>query len=146
MNHCCKAYRSHRQGSKKVTIGFVGLEDDFKLCERIFLYAYDCIVSRCREIRREYESEYGGSIIRQMGNAYGEGFCEGLKEAYEEQNTEHQEYALVLVTPKQVLDAMSYMEKGGGYGKANYEGWRAQFGAMGYKDGQEFDPSTKLGS
>ncbi len=51
-HYCCRAYRTHKKGAKKVTIGFVGLEEDFEICCRIFRYAYDCINSRSgRNIR-----------------------------------------------------------------------------------------------
>ena len=29
--YCCKAYRTHAKGAKKVTMGFIGLEDDFEV-------------------------------------------------------------------------------------------------------------------
>ena len=47
-HYCCRPYRSHAHGSKVSEIGFIGMEDDFKLCKLAFLYAYDCIASRCR--------------------------------------------------------------------------------------------------
>ena len=34
-------------------VGFAGLEDDYEVCRRIFLYAYDCVKSKCREIQEE---------------------------------------------------------------------------------------------
>ncbi len=42
-HYCCRPYRSHAHGSKVSEIGFIGMEDDFKLCKLAFLYAYDCI-------------------------------------------------------------------------------------------------------
>ena len=50
-HYCCRPYRSSVHGSKVSEIGFIGMEDDFKLCKLVFLYAYNCIASRCRQIR-----------------------------------------------------------------------------------------------
>ena len=41
--YCCKVYRQHAKGAKKVTVGFAGLEDDFEVCRRVYLYAYQCV-------------------------------------------------------------------------------------------------------
>ena len=38
-HYCCRPYRSHAHGSKVSEIGFIGMEDDFKLCKLAFLYA-----------------------------------------------------------------------------------------------------------
>mgnify|MGYP002756417512 CR=1 FL=1 len=54
-HYCCRPYRSSVHGSKVSEIGFIGIEDDFKLCKLAFLYAYDCIASRCRQIRTQKE-------------------------------------------------------------------------------------------
>ena len=42
-HYCCRPYRSSVHGSKVSEIGFIGMEDDFKLCKLAFLYAYDCV-------------------------------------------------------------------------------------------------------
>lgn len=36
-HYCCRPYRSHAHGSKVSEIGFIGMEDDFKLCKLAFL-------------------------------------------------------------------------------------------------------------
>ena len=71
-HYCCRPYRSHAHGSKVSEIGFIGMEDDFKLCKLAFLYAYDCIASRCRQIRTQ--KEYSAKALREMCNSYGWGF------------------------------------------------------------------------
>ena len=40
-HYCCRAFRTRYKGMKQNQIGFVGLEDDFEVCKRIFLYAYE---------------------------------------------------------------------------------------------------------
>lgn len=69
-NYCCRAINRKRKGYKTATIGFIGLEDDFEICKRIFLYAYDCIASACkREIKRNPWDDRG--TYRKAVNAYG---------------------------------------------------------------------------
>lgn len=144
-HYCCKSFRNHRYGEKKVTIGFVGLEDDFEICVRIFRYAFDCVESRCKAIRAEYKGLASADYLRKITNAYGYGFCSGLKDAFEEQEEEHeQEWGLVMVTPQAVVDAMKDMGKASSYGKADFSGDKIHFAREGYEDGQKFDPSTKL--
>lgn len=141
-HYCCKAYREHRHGAKKVEIGLIGLEDDFELCERVFKYAFDYVDAQCKKIRAENKREWTSTAIRQMTNSYGSGFCSGLLAAYKEQDREHQEWGLVLVTPKAVMDVVSDMGKPSGYKSVNSDSWQ-QFAAKGYKDGQNFDPESK---
>lgn len=142
--YCCKVYRSHAHNAKKVTVGFAGLEDDFEVCRRVYLYAYDCIKNRCKRIRAGQRNLYGGKELREMCNAYGWGFCYGLEAAFQEQEREHQEWGLVLAVPQAVDDAMSGMTKPSPYGKVNTDGWRARFVNAGYAEGKKFVPSRQI--
>ena len=63
-HYCCRPYRSSVHGSKVSEIGFIGMEDDFKLCKLAFLYAYDCVASRCRRIRTQ--KGYPAKTLREM--------------------------------------------------------------------------------
>lgn len=59
-HYCCCSYRNRYTGRKVNTIGFVGLEDDFEICKRVFLYAYDCVMSVLkRDIERNSWDEPG---------------------------------------------------------------------------------------
>ncbi|MDO4275080.1 MAG: DUF2786 domain-containing protein [Eubacteriales bacterium] len=144
-HYCCKSFRNHYKYEKKVTIGFVGLEEDFEICVRIFRYAYECVVSECKAIRQKYQGSYSNSELRKITNAYGDGFCIGLEEAFKRQETEHnQEWGLVLQTPKAVLDNIKHMKKGKQFGDMDYSGETRHFVSKGIQDGKRFDPSTKL--
>lgn len=144
-HYCCKAYRNHRYNAKKITIGFAGLEDDFDICKRIFLYAYDCVKAKCKEIAAEHRGcGYDGGEIREMCNAYGAGFSRGLNRAYHKQAEEHQEWGLVMVVPKAVEDATSHHKKPSAYGEVKTDGWRRRYMAAGYEDGEKFDPAHRL--
>lgn len=144
--HCCKAYRSRSAKAKTTYVGFVGFEDDFTACKQIFLYAYECVQSRCQQIRKQKkQAGYSGRDIREMCNAYGLGFCDGLRAAYDEQDNAHQEWGLVLQVPQAILDSMKDMRKSEPYGKIRMDGWREQFSAAGYAEGKRFDPARCLG-
>ena len=140
-HYCCRPYRSHAHGSKVSEIGFIGMEDDFKLCKLAFLYAYDCISSRCRQIRTQ--KGYPAKTLREMCNSYGWGFCRGLSAAFQKQEAEHQEWGLVMVVPQAVEDAVSKMKRSS-YKISSTSSMNRQYAAMGYADGQEFDMRRRL--
>lgn len=139
--YCCRPYRSSVHGSKVSEIGFIGMEDDFKLCKLAFLYAYDCIASRCRQIRTQ--KGYPAKTLREMCNSYGWGFCRGLSAAFQKQEAEHQEWGLVMVVPQAVEDAVSKMKRSS-YKISSTSSMNRQYAAMGYADGQEFDMRRRL--
>ena len=140
-HYCCRPYRSSVHGSKVSEIGFIGIEDDFKLCKLAFLYAYDCVASRCRQIRTQ--KGYPAKTLREMCNSYGWGFCRGLSAAFQKQEAEHQEWGLVMVVPQAVEDAVSKMKRSN-YKISPQSSINRQYAAMGYADGQEFDMRRRL--
>lgn len=141
--YCCRVYRQHAKGAKKVTVGFVGLEDDFEICRRIFLYAYQCVEARCTRIRVR-KRDRGGKEVREMCNAFGWGFCYGLEAAFQEQEKEHQEWGLVLAVPQAVEDVINKMSKPTSFGSVSVDGWRAKYANAGYAEGRKFVPRQQL--
>ncbi len=141
--YCCKAYRQHVKGAKKVTMGFVGLEDDFEVCRRIYLYACQCVKARCEDIRAR-ERGRSATELREMCNAFGWGFCSGLEDAFRQQQQEHQEWGLVLAVPQAVKDVVGRMGAPSTYGTANTSGWRAKYACAGYAEGEKFVPERRL--
>lgn len=142
--YCCEVYRHQAHGAKKITVGFAGLKDDFEVCRRIYLYAYECIKARCRHIRARHQNTHSGKELREMCNAFGWGFCYGLEAAFQEQEREHQEWGLVLAVPKAVTDAMSYMSKPTQFASAQIDGWRSKYANAGYAEGKTFNPARQL--
>lgn len=147
-NYCCTAFRFKRRGKQTVEIGFVGFEDDFAVCERIFKYAVDCVLSRCKSMRKEYQDIYTGRHISKMCDAYGYGFTRGVLEMFDRQTRENQEWGLVLVVPQEVMDKTAEMGEGSAFKEADAPAHASELEAMkeGYQDGQEFDPSRRLES
>lgn len=146
-NYCCKAFLTRKRGGKTVKVAFAGLEDDFDVCVRIFLYAYEFVMKRIAEIREEGKEIYLASTLRKMGNAYGDGFCRGLSHSFREQQEQRkQEWGLVMVTPQKVLDFMEPMGK-----PKVFEGRNDLVGSLkekykdeGYAAGREFNPAASL--
>lgn len=122
-HYYCKYFMFRSKGKKLITIGFIGLKTEFEICERVFLYAVDCIKSYFKVIRTQYKNQYSTKALWEICNAYGYGFYKGLKQAYEEQEAKHQEWSLILSTPQKVLDVIVPL-----------------------KAGKCFDLSTKLGT
>ena len=142
-NYCCRAINRKRKGYKTATIGFIGLEDDFEICKRIFLYAYDCIASTCkREIKRNPWDDRG--TYRKAVNAYGWGFCEGLQDAFKAQKAEHQEWGLVMVTPQAVVEEADGLGKPRAIGRNEVDMDALGARQKGYRDGLKFDPNSRL--
>ena len=142
-HYCCRAYRNRGSGRKLNQIGLVGLEDDFEIAKRIFLYAYECVISACKhQIKRDPTDPPG--TYREKCNAYGWGFVRGVDAAFKVQQEEHQEWGLVMVVPKAVDDSMADMGKKSSFGKEHTGGWRDTYRALGYQSGKDFDPGTRL--
>ena len=142
-SYCCKAYNTRHKGGRIYNIGFAGLEDDFEICKRIFLYAYDCVLSFFNtNIRRDpHES---ASIYREKCNAYGFGFMHGVQKAFESQQEQHQEWGLVMAVPQAVEDALRNAKKKLNPGKEKKGGYLDDFRRRGYQDGKEFDPNKRI--
>lgn len=103
-------YRNRGAGCKTNRIGLVGLEEDFEIAKRIFLYAYDCVMASIKANIKRDPSDPSGTY-REKCNAYGWGFTRGVAAAFREQEEEHQEWGLVMVVPKAVDDNMADMGK-----------------------------------
>lgn len=144
-NYCCKAFRKRYKRAKSVEIGFAGLEDDFAVCREIYLYAYDCVRSRIKEIQNE-NRKLGcpPSDLREMCNAYGFGFARGLQSAYAQQQSRHQEWGLALTIPKEVKDATAGHRPPSVFREANIGTIGAIYAGEGFRDGKAFDVSRRI--
>lgn len=140
-HYCCQAYRSRKVGMKTVTVGMVGLEDDFEIAKSIFLYAYDCVISAIKhEITYDPKAERG--TYREKCNAFGWGFTAGVGAAFDAQEEEHTDWGLVLVVPQAVTDSMADMGKKSSFGKDKNN--HTDCKAAGFQEGRKFDPTHRL--
>ncbi len=138
--YCCQHYISRVKGAKMSTVGFVGLEEDFAVCKRVYLYACAFVQTRCTAIRAA-RRDVSGKEVREMCNSYGLGFCQGLKKAFEAQDAQQQELALVLTVPSAVTDSMKDMRRDKPYVSLRSSGWKREYANAGFADGKRFDPT-----
>jgi hypothetical protein len=140
-HYCCKAYIEQPfKGAKTVEVGFIGLEDDFEVCKRTFLFAYETAIKLCKKAVPKFASD-GARIYRERCNAYGLGFCSGLLDEFDKQKQENQEWGLVMVVPKSVMDVVNGM---GSRKFGRNENNHGEYRNRGYRDGQRFDHGRKL--
>jgi len=145
-NYCCTAFRTRKRGMQTVEIGFIGFEDDFEVCERIFKYAVDCVLSKCKALKKEHSEVYTTKYVHKICDAYGYGFCEGVAEMFRRQNSANQEYGLVLVVPKEVREKTAEMGPPSALKQQErpviMEEMRQAM--AGREDGEKFDPGHRL--
>lgn len=143
-NYCCKGLRTHRPKSQTQMVGFIGFEDDVRLCIDIFEYAVDCVHSEIRRIKERY-AQYDADYIRCRCDSFGYGFVAGLSAAFDAQTAENkQEWGLVLVTPKEVQDVADKIGKPKAFRSRSQDSIFGNEYASGYKSGQEFQTQKRI--
>ena len=145
INYCCQSFMTQYYHGKKIYVGFIGLEDDFDVCKKVFMFAYNFIINRCNEIKSEYRNIKTSREIRNLCNYYGRGFVIGLSDMFEKQN-QTEETGLVLTIPKEVKDITDTMEEE----KRNFLNISAEslealnLESQGYRDGLDFKPQQSI--
>lgn len=103
-NYCCQALSSRTPGSRTYNIRFVGLENDVDICNSVFLYAVDCVMTKIQELKKRY-AKLKRHEQTKIANGYGQGFVRGLREAFEQQQQEKEsEWGLIMQQPKEVTE------------------------------------------
>lgn len=141
-SYCCKGYRSHRKGQQTQTIGFIGLEDDVEICTAIFKYAVDCARAEIKRIKKENDC-YFPRYVKNLCDSYGYGFVAGVQKAFSKQEEENREWGLVLLMPKEVVEASQHLGSEEFQARAMEEITDSGY-ARGYSDGEKFDPKRRL--
>ena len=139
-HYCCRSYGAVEAGAQTRTIGFIGLPDDFDLCVMVFEYAVDSVRSAFKRFKKEF-SMLSTKELRKIENGYAFGFIAGLNEALKKQDEEYQDYALVLVTPREVekeIEGMKVKQHNlnGRISTAKYN--------EGVEDGRNFRPDRRI--
>lgn len=143
-NYCCKSFHNKYKGKQLRTIGFVGLEEDVKICEQVFRYAVNCVESMVKQIKKE-NSCYSAQYRKRLCDGYGYGFAYGAKDAFDKQQEDNKEkgWGLVMVMPQEVENHVK------NFGKEKFNehaGSKIDANAFGtgYSDGKKFDPTKQL--
>lgn len=136
---CYRFFKTRRTN----TIVFFGKQEDIMVCNIVLDYAIDCINSAVRRLRYHYRQK-GYSSTKGLENDYAIGFIDGLSAKFEEQKKANQEWGLVLVKDKEVVEAYDQMEfKGTVNTSTNYKGYSEVF-EKGHVDGEKFSISDKI--
>lgn len=142
-NYCCEAFRSRVKRKQTWTVGFIGFEDDTEICEMVFKYAVDSILSHNAEIR-QWECWRCVSEITEFCDSYGFGFSNGVSEAFRKQQESNEDsWGLVLVTPKEVEEAASSLGNQVFKPRA-LDSIHENYYFSGFQDGKQFDPTHRL--
>lgn len=96
------------------------------------------------EVRTDIDQSFVAEWFRKAVNAYGWGFCEGLRDAFEAQKEEHQEWGLVMVTPQAVVEEADGLGKPRAIGRNEVDMDTLGARQKGYRDGLKFDPNSRL--
>lgn len=124
------------------TIVFFGRDEDIQVCNIVLEYSVYCIENSIKKLQYQYRKS--GQSVKGLGNDYAIGFIHGLKKQFEEQKKKHEEWGLVLVKDKEVMEAYEEKEFAGsvntsvklqGHNDVYYEG---------HKDGETFSISDKI--
>lgn len=130
-----KTRRSH-------TITFFGREEDIAVCNIVLEYAIDCIDSVVKRLRYQYLKD--GYSTKGLENDYAIGFIAGLQKKFEDQKKANQEWGLVLVKDKEVVEAYEQINfKKKINTRCSFNGYSDAY-EKGHDDGNKFSVSDKI--
>lgn len=147
-NFCCINYLSTRSRTSTYYICFMGLKDDVDIAQEVLHTANMQIIrgynKLYKEVCKEHDITYlPAHIFNPLKVGYTEGYIDGLKEALESQKEKHQEWGLVLVTPKEAQDYKVSLEGIDTTGSASNVMSMRYYDA-GYTDGRNFNLNKKI--
>lgn len=140
-NYGCNSYVERQYNAQKAEIVICGFKEDAELCTHVFEYAYDCVNTKIKEIKKSMKGE-DSYAVKSHCFSYAFGFVDGLEESYREQTEDNkEEWGLIAVVPPEVRDItrdMKYRERKTDtfLSKNSYE--------SGFKDGNNFTIKNKL--
>lgn len=124
------------------TITFFGREEDIVVCNIVLEYAVDCVNNEVKRLRYQYSKD--GYSTSGLENDYALGFIFGLREKFEEQKKANQEWGLVLVKDKEVVEAHDQIKfKRTINTSTQYQGHSDAY-FKGHEDGEKFSISDKI--
>ena len=138
-NFKCYSYRQETHGGSVIMMK--GLEEDLEIAEVVYTYAVGFIEAETKKLRRNLRK--AGTPTNGHTNDYIAGFLDGIKKQFEEQ-TNSNEWGLILRTPQVVLDEISMMKlemKSLNMGKRAHSKEHYQ---KGFQDGTNFNKRDRL--
>ena len=140
-NYACNYYVEQGYRAQKSEVVICGFKEDAKLCAHVFKYAYDCVNTKIKEMKKSMKGE-DSYTVRSYCFSYAFGFIDGLQESYRQQTEENgQEWGLVAVVAPEVRAITKDMERL----KNNTDTFlSANCYNSGYDDGSNFTIKNKL--
>lgn len=133
---CVSAWRT-KHGTRTHTLVLTGMEQDVEVAKEILLFAVGFCENNIRKYSRMYKVD-----MKKAGQSYANGFIAGLDVAYSMQRDEHEEWGLVMVTPKEVSEYKDNLASKGV--KVKQSSTDPLIHMKGYKDGVEFNQRKVL--
>jgi len=124
------------------TIVFFGREEDVLVCNIVLEYAVDCIEEAIKRIQRG--NTKNGFSNKGVSTDYAIGFIVGLRDKFQEQKRENQEWGLVLVRDKEVVQAYSEKKFTRSLNTSSEFQGNGDMYHKGKKDGGKFSISDKI--
>lgn len=99
-NYCCVIAWSTPYKTRTHELEITGMEEDAEVCKHVIEYAVGFVRGAIKVAQRRQR------LIdpKTVAASYAKGFIEGLKMAFEDQQEEHPEWALVVVEPQEVKE------------------------------------------
>lgn len=147
--YCCSTFLGHIHRKRTYTIGFIGLKEDYEICKAVYCYAVNFVENEASKIRKSLSPRCSAKEIRNLTIAYGQGFCIGIRENFEEQIASHKKYALILQKPQKVLEEELKLKHLKNPPKAKFlEGGNdiKEQVIKGMQDGKNFNMKQRLGT
>ena len=124
------------------TITFFGREEDVLVCNIVLEYAIDCICNVVKRLRYQYKKD--GYSTRGLENDYALGFVGGLREKFQEQKKANQEWGLILVKDKEVVESYEKIKFKKSINTGTQYHGHADAYEQGFVDGKKFSISDKI--
>lgn len=125
---------------RKINLCFIGEEDNVEMTKVVYEYALKVCEERIKNIQKEYKKN--NLSTRGIQQNYGLGFARGLKEQYKEQLRKNQDWGIIVVKSKEVMEAIDNKNFKKNNSKVKYE--RNEHYESGYSDGKKFNTQTVL--
>lgn len=140
-NYACNYYVEQGYRAQKSEVIICGFKEDAELCAHVFKYAYDCVHTKIKEMKRSMKRE-DSYTVKSYCFSYAFGFADGLRESYRQQTEKNvQEWGLVAVVAPEVRAITKDMGK---IKNSSNTFLSANCYNSGYDDGSNFTIKNKL--
>jgi len=141
-NFAC--YTVLNRNGRKTLIAFLGEKDDVEICKITFEYALDCVKSNLRKLQYKHWKEFHNNNNKGMTTDYTMGFYSGLKQMFDLQKEQNQEWGLVLQKSENVTNEYDKLTSTKSTKAISYR--QNKIYDMGIKHGKEFSINDKVTS